>query len=108
MLDDLTRLQATKVAVHLTLDDWHQAIERRNVNNRHGKDHRIGEVDHSPKLRCSTHDDEEAKDQLKDVRRQGFWNQWRAKLSESLAHLVGCIMRRVVCDASVALRASFV
>ena len=28
------------------------------------------------------------------VRRQGFWNQWRPKLRESSAHLVGCIMRR--------------
>ncbi len=42
------------------------------------------------------------------VRRQGFWDQRRPKLRESLAHLVVLIMRRVVCDASVALRASFV
>ena len=42
------------------------------------------------------------------VRRQGFWHQWQLNLRESLAHLVGCIMRRVVCDASVAFRASFV
>ena len=42
------------------------------------------------------------------VRRQGFWNQRRLKLRESLAHLVGLIMRRVVCDASVAFRVSFV
>ena len=42
------------------------------------------------------------------VRRQGFWHQWQLKLRESLAHLVGLIMRRVVCDASVAFRASFV
>jgi hypothetical protein len=42
------------------------------------------------------------------VRRQGFWNQELRNLRESLAHLVGCIMRRVVCDASVALRGSFV
>ena len=42
------------------------------------------------------------------VRRQGFWNQELLKLRESSAHLVGFIMRRVVCDASVALRASFV
>ncbi|MGM9403853.1 hypothetical protein ACS0VU_16000, partial [Aliiroseovarius sp. KMU-71] len=28
------------------------------------------------------------------VRRQGFWNQWLRKLIESLAHLVGFIMRR--------------
>lgn len=43
-----------------------------------------------------------------NVRRQGFWNQWRPKLRESLAHLVGLIMRRAVGDASVALRVSFV
>ena len=42
------------------------------------------------------------------VRRQGFWHQLRLKLRESLAHLVGFIMRCVVCDASVAFRASFV
>ena len=42
------------------------------------------------------------------VRRQSFWNQWRPNLRESLAHLVCLIMRRVVCDASVAFRASFV
>lgn len=42
------------------------------------------------------------------VRRQSFWVQRRPKLKESLAHLVGLIMRRVVCDASVAFRASFV
>jgi hypothetical protein len=42
------------------------------------------------------------------VRRQGFWHRRRPKLRESSAHLVGCIMRRVVCDASVGFRASFV
>ena len=42
------------------------------------------------------------------VRRQSFWNQERLKLSEYLAHLVGLIMQRVVCDASVGIRASFV
>ena len=42
------------------------------------------------------------------VRRQGFWDQWRPKLRESLAHLVGLIMRRAGGDASVALRVSFV
>lgn len=41
------------------------------------------------------------------VRCQGFWNQERLKQVESLTHLVGFIMRRVGCDASVALRASF-
>jgi hypothetical protein len=41
------------------------------------------------------------------VRRQGFWNQWRPKLRESLAHLFGLIMRRAVGDASVASRVSF-
>jgi hypothetical protein len=40
------------------------------------------------------------------VRRQGFWNQELLKLRESSAHLVGFIMRRVVCDASGALRVS--
>ena len=45
---------------------------------------------------------------LMSVRRQGFWNQGRPKLRESLAHLVDLIMRRAVCDASVALRVSFV
>ena len=42
------------------------------------------------------------------VRRQGFGNQWRPNLRESLAHLVGLIMRRAGGDASVAFRASFV
>jgi hypothetical protein len=42
------------------------------------------------------------------VCRQGFWDQWRSKLRESLAHLVGLIMRRAGGDASVALRVSFV
>ncbi len=42
------------------------------------------------------------------VGRQSFWNQWRPKLRESLAHLVGLIMRRAGGDASGALRASFV
>jgi len=42
------------------------------------------------------------------VRRQSFWHQELRKLSESLAHLVGLIMRRVVCDASVAFRSSYV
>ena len=42
------------------------------------------------------------------VRRQGFWNQWRPKLRESLAHLVGLIMRRAGGDASAAFRVSFV
>jgi len=42
------------------------------------------------------------------VRRQGFWHQELLKLRESLAHLVGFIMRRAVCDASGALRVSFV
>ena len=42
------------------------------------------------------------------VRRQGFWDQWRPNLRESLAHLVGLIMRRAGGDASVALRVSFV
>jgi hypothetical protein len=41
------------------------------------------------------------------VRRQVFWNQERLKQVKSLAHLIGLIMRRVGCDASVAFRASF-
>ena len=45
---------------------------------------------------------------LETVRRQGFWNQLLPKLRDRFAHLVGLIMRRVVCDASVAFRASFV
>ncbi len=44
----------------------------------------------------------------RSVRRQSFWNQEQLKLRERLAHLVGLIMRRVACDASGALRASFV
>ena len=40
---------------------------------------------------------------ISDVRRQGFWNQRRPKLRESLAHLFGFV-RRVCVDASVALR----
>ena len=47
-------------------------------------------------------------DLIERVRRQGFWHQWQLKLREILAHLVGFIMRRAVCDASVALRVSFV
>ena len=42
------------------------------------------------------------------VRRQGFWNHEQRKLKESLAHLIGLIMRRIVCDASDALRVSVV
>ena len=42
------------------------------------------------------------------VRHQSFWNQWQLKLRESLAHLLGFIMRRAGGDASVALRVSFV
>ena len=45
---------------------------------------------------------------IQSVRRQGFWHQGRLKLRESLAHLIGFIMRRTVCDASVASRVSFV
>ena len=45
---------------------------------------------------------------LNAVRRQGFWHQELRKLRECPAHLVGFIMRRAVCDASVALRVSFV
>jgi len=37
-----------------------------------------------------------------------FLVQWRPKLRERLAHLIGLIMRRVACDASGALRGSFV
>ena len=42
------------------------------------------------------------------VRRQSFWYQSWFKLSESLAHLVNYTMQRACCDASVALRMSFV
>jgi hypothetical protein len=42
------------------------------------------------------------------VRRQDFWHQMRFKLSESLAHRFDYIMQRACCDASVALRMSFV
>jgi hypothetical protein len=42
------------------------------------------------------------------VRRQGFWDQERPNLRESLAHLVGLIIRRVGGDASAAFRVSFV
>ena len=45
---------------------------------------------------------------IRIVRRQSFWDQERPKLRESLAHLVGLIMRLAGCDASVALRVSFV
>ncbi len=45
---------------------------------------------------------------VKIFRRQVFWDQWQLKLRESSAHLVDCIMRRVVCDANVAFRVSFV
>jgi ABC-type uncharacterized transport system substrate-binding protein len=46
--------------------------------------------------------------QLEAVRRQDFWHQMRFKLSESLAHRFDYIMQRACCDASVALRMSFV
>jgi hypothetical protein len=42
------------------------------------------------------------------VRRQVFWDQERPNLRESLAHLVGLIIRRVGGDASAAFRVSFV
>lgn len=42
------------------------------------------------------------------VRRQSSWDQERPNLRESLAHLVGLIMRRAGGDASGAFRASFV
>ena len=42
------------------------------------------------------------------VRRQSFWIQRQLKLRESSPHLVGLIMRRAVCDASAAFRASCV
>ena len=45
---------------------------------------------------------------LQFVRRQGLWNQWRPKLRESLAHLVGLIMRCAGGDASAAFRVSSV
>ena len=45
---------------------------------------------------------------LRIVRRQGFWNQWQLKLRECSAHLGDLIMRRAVCDASAALRVSYV
>jgi len=35
------------------------------------------------------------------VRRQGFWNRWRPKLREGLAHLVGLIMR-LICGEAIA------
>ena len=47
-------------------------------------------------------------DVLIGVRRQGFWNQWRPKQREGLAHLFGLIMRRVCGDASDALLVSSV
>ena len=37
------------------------------------------------------------------VRRQSFWNQWLRKLRECPAHLVGLIMRRGGCDASLCI-----
>ncbi len=45
---------------------------------------------------------------LLPVRRQGFGNQGRPRLRESLADLVGLIMRRAGGDASAVLRVSFV
>ncbi|MBM7068665.1 hypothetical protein IU397_13825, partial [Actibacterium sp. 188UL27-1] len=42
----------------------------------------------------------------KAVHRRVFWHQMRLKLRESLAHLVGLIMRRAGGDASGAFRAS--
>ena len=45
---------------------------------------------------------------LQNVRCQSFWYQSWFKLSESLAHLVNYTMLRACCDASVALRMSFV
>ena len=45
---------------------------------------------------------------VKVVRRQNFWVHVQPKLRERLAHLICIIMRRVACDASGALQASFV
>ena len=42
-----------------------------------------------------------------DVRRQGFWDQERPNIRQSLARLVGLIMRLSGGDASVALRVFF-
>ncbi len=42
------------------------------------------------------------------VRRQDFWDHWLRNLGESLAHLVGLIMRHAGDDASGALRVSYV
>ena len=63
-------------------------------------------------FRCSPpqsgFDETNALAEMTIVRRQGFWHQELRKLRECPAHLVGFIMRRAVCDASVALRVSFV
>ncbi|NKB45742.1 MAG: hypothetical protein GKS03_15840, partial [Alphaproteobacteria bacterium] len=45
-------------------------------------------------------------EKFSSVRRQGFGNQELLKQVKSLARLVDVIMRRAVCDASAALRAS--
>tara|TARA_B110000027_G_C16022996_1_gene257224 strand:- start:11 stop:652 length:642 start_codon:yes stop_codon:yes gene_type:complete len=48
------------------------------------------------------YEDTPATERHRAVRRQGFWNQWRLKLRECLAHLVGFIMRRPGCLAQPA------
>ena len=78
----------------------HGAVKRRGCRQ-HATDLIQPRLGHSADLLgCRTLDE--------GVRRQGFGVQWRPKLRESLAHLVGLIMRRDVCDASIAFRASLV
>ena len=50
----------------------------------------------------------EAPTRIRTVRRQGFLTRRRPKQREIQAHLVDVIMRRVLYDASIALRVSFV
>ena len=74
------------------------------------KSHAEGDADRffDLAMQLSASEEQKGHTRLADVRRQGFWHQELRKLRESLAHLVGFIMRRAVCDASVALRVSFV
>jgi putative transposase len=70
-------------------------------------DFALQETELSPRELAVTFTDQE-RYFVSDVRRQGFRDQWLPKLRESLAHLVGLIMRRAGGDASGAFRVSSV
>ena len=63
---DFSRSQAARIARQLALDDRHQEVEPDDVDHRHGKDRRIGKVDHGSKLRGGTDHHEDTEDDLED------------------------------------------